>query len=416
MRVIYEEITEEQLYEEYEIRNTVILAKSEKDPNEANEEDKVINNDLEEVSENIVVEKISKECPREVLSQSSQPKSAVFRQFFFDEMSMSDISYSRIITKSKKPTDSITNMMNSMIEAVNHSIFVPIIICIQVTNPYTEQIEDILDSLIDTLYTTDNNYLNNLHNMISSFSEFCCYILALSNTTILFPMTELIIAMPNKDIIFNEGTIGSLPCEDFVSIAQVFILLSTDTIIKLWECLMTEQNIIIYTNNENDYFYIMKALSTLMFPLNWPFTKALIPILDLLSSPTPYCFGILKSKFPNLDFITEKLEDDDIKYIMIDIDENRKITQKVLLTKKLLYPNRLQFKENLDECCKIYKINNKIKNMKCEIHYSEFASQIQKIFFRETMKLIRNFREAIKRDTTNTIENFRVQLDRKSVV
>ncbi len=174
---------------------------------------------------------------------------------------------------------------------MKRSIYVPIGVCIETLNPSSEKAEQLLDSLIDLLLNDDGSYVSHTHNMIYSFAEFCSTVLSLTQITSPPPFAELQIPFSSSEVTYYEDLISNLPCEGDMSVAQLFSLIDPDDVLTLWTALLMERDVVIYTSNVNLYFFIAKPLMQLMFPLNWPFAKGIIPNLDLLSSPTPYCFG-----------------------------------------------------------------------------------------------------------------------------
>ena len=231
-RTIYEQTTEESLYEEYDIKNTMLDKKrisyksklsfyvnneETKDPSgkekSANALDLL---DIEEILPDTKF-KVPKVSPGKhpKFSKSMAQKMKTCGKFCWDEMDITDTSYRKISRRVQK--ELLFNDSNSSPNRKDRPVFVPIVVCIKTTNPYSEQSEDLLDSLIDTLYINNNNYVNDLHNMIFSFSELCSDIISLTNITMPSPMTDLIIQMPNKDITYNEGVLGSIPCEGDIS-------------------------------------------------------------------------------------------------------------------------------------------------------------------------------------------------------
>ena len=69
-------------------------------------------------------------------------------------------------------------------------------------------------------------------------------------------------------------------------------MVESDYIVLLWTALLLDKRVIVYTADANFFFYVAKALTLLLFPLTWPFSKGIAPNLELLATPTPYFFGI----------------------------------------------------------------------------------------------------------------------------
>ena len=328
-------------------------------------------------------------------------------KFCFDEMDLVGTAYKRTTRRAGKKGSLHDDEGIPTVRPLKHSVFVPIAVCIKTANPYSDQAETLLDSIIATLYRNERNYVNELHNTIYSFSEFCSHVLTLTHVTTPPPFTELIVPVCDKEIVYYEGLISNLPCEGDMSVAQLFSLVYTDYIIMLWAALLLEKDVIIYTSNPNLYFYIVKTLIHLMFPLQWQFAKGIIPNLDLLSSPTPYCFGILKSGFDNKASILERLAEDEMQYIMLDIDEDGRHNIQISMKETLVYPREARLKKELDTCCMRYGIIHRGLITMKEDRYVEFSKRVQEIFFNEVAALVKGFDVALKKDKEKTIEGFK---------
>jgi len=324
-----------------------------------------------------------------------------------DEMDLAGTVYKKTTHRARRKSGYRDYQISVTAPITKHSIFVPIAICIKTTNPYSEQADQLLDSLITTLYKKEGSYVCELHNVIFAFAEFCTHVLTLTHITTPPPFTELIVPMCNKEITYYEALISNLPCEGDISIAQLFSLLYTDYIITLWTALLTEKPVVIYTNNPNIYFYIAKPLMHLMFPLDWPYIKGILPTLDLLASPHAFFAGVLKTSFPNKDELIEVLSEQDTGYLLLDIDSEGKQTLQIALSEALIYPRDFRLKQELDACCSKYGISRKGIITKKEARHVEFAKQIQEIFFNEVAGLIKGFDQALKTYKGDNVEIFK---------
>eukprot|EP01022_Parablepharisma_sp_SALTPOND_P016858 TRINITY_DN2577_c0_g1_i1.p1 TRINITY_DN2577_c0_g1~~TRINITY_DN2577_c0_g1_i1.p1 ORF type:complete len:1062 (+),score=127.21 TRINITY_DN2577_c0_g1_i1:6224-9409(+) len=445
-KVVYEEITEEFLYDAYEIRNVPLAKKGQ--PRkvsldseqsfgiEAEQENKSWPNKrygsirgggstttardwLKKGIEPVIHKKGNSPSKLKKGTVSFTPMSQVASMgnfprkesgnFCLDEMDLAGTAYKRTTRRARKKSSLRDPTYTPSSPKLKQSTFVPIAVCIKTANPSSEQAENLLNSLIATLFKHEGNYVSDLHNMIYSFAEFCSHVLTLTQVTTPPPFTELIVPMWNKEIVYYEGLIGNLPCEGDMSIAQLFSLVYTDYIITLWTALLLDKDIIIYTSDPNLYFYIMKSLMHLMFPLNWHFSKGIIPTLEYLSSPAPYCFGVLKSSFSNKAAVLEVLAEEEMQYIMLDIGQEGNQTLQLVMKEIVVYPRECRLKQELEKCCAKYGITRRGILPTKESRYVEFAKQVQEIFFNEVAGLLKGFDLALMKDKHKEIETFRAE-------
>ena len=118
-------------------------------------------------------------------------------------------------------------------------------------------------------------------------------------TKIIFPPanSSLSIDLPNERIKFEIQPFNQLPRFD-ASLEVVLRKLETDTIVKLWTCLLQERSLIIITSNPNLLFYIITGLLALIFPFTWIHT-CINAInnknMHLLNSNKPYIIGVTQN-------------------------------------------------------------------------------------------------------------------------
>ena len=405
---IYESISEKFLYEDYNIRNVKLLKKgrsrefninSEYDLKEGqkkrshgsmcdNTEFKQETNHAGKKEVNSFTSVLNKESKRTInfRAKNTKPK------FSFDEMDIETSTY-------KKPTRRITDIKPNSTNKDN-SLIVPIVICIKTANPYINNSQNLLKALISVIFETEGSYVRDIHNTIFSYSDFCSNILLLSSIILPPPFTELIIPIADKKIIYYEGLISNYPCDSDISIAHLFSLVSPENVITLWTGLLMEKNIVIYASDPNCYFYIVKALTTLMFPLSWPYVKGIILNLELLSTPTPYCYGILKSLFHAKASVIQALEEDEVEYLLLNV--NNEGLQVVLPGMKNVpvYPHREKMIRELNQCCAKAEISPKKKLPENKTLCEDFAKRVQNMFYKEISNLLNSFDIAIGRRST----------------
>ena len=354
-KIFYERITKESLFYEYDLKNIKLIPNS---SSASIEEVKIRETFLSEelkLDKNIKEKRVSKEEPGIIRKRVA--------------------NWGRLTV-----TTTSSEIVPSLSDA-NQPMFIPIVICIKVSNAYIRQTEELFYSLIEILFTNRKNYVNDFHNMIYSFAEFCSTLICLNHLTIPPPVSELIIEMPKKTITYTEGLIGSLPCENDIAIAHLFSLVTNEQVITIWEALLTEKNIIIYTCDVNYYFFVMKALLSLIYPLNWQFMKGIIPTLEILSLPTPYCFGIMKSAFSDEKEIITKLTKDGTKYVILNLDKCDSPILRISSDLHLCNPNKDKLTETLDAICKKFNIKRNPILAKYSTWHSDFAKRIQEALF-----------------------------------
>jgi len=415
-KTIYEGISEELLYENYEIKNVELLKKGRSRNYSINDEYDFDDQAREQLkgSQGIIEYGIrstgygKKDVDSFTLATSSTLRTSLREQSIknikpknmrsrisFDEMDIASSTY-------KKKTRKRTDLRQASVSS-SKPLFVPIVVCIKTTNPYIDNSRELLQSLISVLFETKGNYIRDIHNIIFSYSDFCSHILFLSNITSLPPFTELVIPIADKRITYYEGLISNYPCDSDISIAHLFSLVSPENIVTLWIALLNEKNIIIHTLDPNSYFYIFKALDSLLFPLNWCFIKGIILTLELLSTPTPYCYGLLKSMFPRAGDIVEVLEEDEVDYLLLTVDDKGLPALRIGTKELPVYPHEKRLVKELNHCCKKAGISCKLGLPNNKTLCEDFAKQVQNIFYKEVSELVDNFEVSISSKTT--IEN-----------
>lgn len=235
---------------------------------------------------------IMEQSIKEIQEEAKSKKATLGLLSSREEMDLAGSTFSRAMKNARKKSEHL----DTKILRGTSSVFVPIIFCIKTQKTENEPAEQLLASIINLLYRNGGNYLSETHNLLYTFAEFCIHILYLTQTISPPPLSELLIPICNKDIIFYEGVIGDIPNERDNAVAQLCSLLPSETIVLLWEALLLDYRIVLYTADANYFFFIAKALTQLMFPLVWPFSKGIAPSLPLLSSINPYFFGNLLKK------------------------------------------------------------------------------------------------------------------------
>ena len=381
-KTIWEEIREEKLVNDYKLENVSLANKGE--PVKVVEIDDSFEDEMSIILKpievhNLTIDRVKNKCGR----------------VCFDDLDLLKVS---------KRLGLLENQYRVTPQALKKSIFVPISICIKTANPYTDQAKELLNSLITSLLNNKEKYTTNLHNLIYNASEFCSYILALTHVNTPPPFAELIIPIANKEIVYYEELISNIPCDGDMSIAYLFSLIPIEHIVLLWTALLLEKDVILYIPNVNIYFFLAKALIQLMFPLSWHYTKGVITSLGLLHAPTPYCYGILNSRF-TITQINEKLKNYKTRCVILTIDSEKKTSSIEGMKDQLKYPYRQMLMKDLASCClkNGIKVNGILPSR--EVCCVYFAKEVQAIFFKELQNFLMDFDYLVKME--ETIEKFR---------
>ena len=218
-KMFYEEMTEKELNDEYEIKNIPLFEKGTlrkerrnsiysmsnrmSDRSSTNEGQKELHSSFIDSSEQ------TKKHDKETLKM---PPRKLTDRYCFDEM------YLDLGRRSSM-------MCNDISIASQGKMYIPVVIAIKTFNPYTDTSAELLDALTSVLASKRKKYKSNLHDIIYSYTEFCSYVLSLTHIRNPPPFSELIIPIANKEIKYYEGLICNLPCEGDSSVGHLFRLL-----------------------------------------------------------------------------------------------------------------------------------------------------------------------------------------------
>lgn len=87
-----------------------------------------------------------------------------------------------------------------------------------------------------------------------------------------------------------------LPLFDF-DLLQFFAILGVENAIKLWVCVLLENQVIVYSADPNKLVLVCESVSALAYPFSWPhvYVPVLPPFLEgYLDAPVPYIMGLLR--------------------------------------------------------------------------------------------------------------------------
>lgn len=382
-KIIYEAITEELLCEDYEIKNVRLQRKGCARKVSLNIEG-VLGGGSERIGESRygVRPESGRKGKKEVVSFATavKPPKNTLANLCRDEMDL----------MKTRPDHCQANSSSKQV------YYVPIAICIKTRIPYIEQGKNLLSALISIILKDEEDYTRDTITL--SYAEFCSQLLTLTHVTLPPPLTHLVLPIGSAEIFLEEGWVNEFPCGGDTSVVHLFSLLSIDYIVVIWSALLLEKSIVLYVPDPNTYFYIVKALTELMFPLTWPHPKGLVTNLDYLTFPSSYCFGVLKTDYPSPSTITGKLEESGeygAEYVMAIVEENEvRISSR--LKEPLQYPNEERLISNLEDCCAVFGVSEGKVTSRKSSSYKEFAQQIQMIFMNEVAELLNNFEVSIQ--------------------
>eukprot|EP00826_Nyctotherus_ovalis_P065708 TRINITY_DN9663_c0_g6_i1.p1 TRINITY_DN9663_c0_g6~~TRINITY_DN9663_c0_g6_i1.p1 ORF type:complete len:339 (+),score=59.63 TRINITY_DN9663_c0_g6_i1:365-1381(+) len=301
------------------------------------------------------------------------------RQFAYWKVLYEEVSLEALVKEYEIPEESVKKVKNwqsrsSVIENSEHCkengakkieskdkhkgrsgrVFAPVAICIQTYNSDSEQSKNLLQSLISLLYTHESDYKEMIHKVIYSLAEFCIHTLYLTHI-ILPPYTKLVIPISGHTVEFYEGLINDFAHEADMSVVYLFTLLPVDSVVSLWNLLLTDSSVIIYTSNSNAFFHIAKALLQLLFPLEWKHHVGIVPDLHLLSAMVPYFYCVLASMFSDKEEILRAVNGLPYAIYFVEGDEEPIISG----TKgRLVHPRGNRVKSELKYLCSAYEVRS----------------------------------------------------------
>jgi len=416
-KIIYEEITEEFLYENYDIKKAKI-----------NEPQSPMRN-MSYVNPKPNIDpfkgSLSKQNPGESsyrnlhLAPNPEPGTSPTKKFLheiscFDELDILSNTYlsrSKRVRRRTESSQEVSETHSILLRSSN--VYAPVAICIKTKIPLYEESVKLLEQLIGILYnkSQQNIYEKEEQRKIYAFAELSTYILLLTHLPIPPPISEFAIYFSETAICFRESPLNCLPCEGDPSVAQLFSLLSIDYIVDIWNAFILEYKIIIYTSKPVYFFYIAKAMEQLLFPFTWAFSKGVTPILGVLEHINPYFLGILKSTINDPKLVHETLMRHGDSYIFIDINDPTATTFKIYNDKNFPYYHRsYSLKQALANLCKKYFISNTGEIYKIYSREREFADKVREIFLHETTYLLNGmesiFAEKHPKDCIEFVQEF----------
>ncbi|KAI9829213.1 MAG: hypothetical protein M1826_005808 [Phylliscum demangeonii] len=129
--------------------------------------------------------------------------------------------------------------------------------------------------------------------------------------------TQVEIAVRELRLYARFDAVNELPGTRSVDLYALFRALSIPNIVTLFECVLSESRIILWSSHTSMLHLVSRALCSLLYPLTW--AGILIPILPArliaaLEAPCPYIVGVEK-RYGDI----EAPEDD---CVLVDLDEN----------------------------------------------------------------------------------------------
>lgn len=425
-KVLYEEITEEFLFNNYHIRKAPHRKESKLGLLPVMH--KIKNNTPSKVVKKLppkrritainVTRKNARRKESAVLSTQAAPsptgrrnmrsrKNSVFR--CLDEMDMRGTPHSKFNIKARNAFQEAE--AESLIR--NQKYFVPVALCVKTKNSSYSSADKLLLALIYLLYTNQNLYRNDIQNLIYSYSEFMSEVMLLTHIISPPPMTEYEVDVGVAKVDYAEGSLTEFRVQDDSTQMQLFALLSVECVVTMWTALLLDMRVILYVENTNDYFFAIKGLSQLMFPLRWQYSKGIAPEPSLLLQPVPYVYGVMKTLFPNKNEIFRCLIEEDVPYIFLDVNDSTiSLSSSDILPQ---FPGEFSLTEKLQE---IFSDLDQSELLKLsEKKQVELSRRVRTAFLSELTPYVRDIEKVTKRAKTSNyfvfasafIENFERQ-------
>eukprot|EP00941_MAST-03F_sp_MAST-3F-sp1_P000280 g280.t1 len=135
-----------------------------------------------------------------------------------------------------------------------------------------------------------------------------------------------------------------------VSFRPLFLLLSPESIITLFACILSERKIAMYSSYPAMLVQVLEALCSLIFPLKWESTY--IPVLpekliDVLFAPVPFIVGMHRSMMDNHTMLSD--------VVYVDLDFDRILINKDEIPAQLSDHDRTKLISRIYECGDIYQ-------------------------------------------------------------
>jgi len=310
--------------------------------------------------------------------------------FALDEMNTLNTRFRKRKTEIKRSSVTPLRVQHSSISRdMNAKYYVPIAVCIETSFGNYDEVENLLANFIKLLQSKGNVCQHNDHNRIYSFGKFAYHIALLTHLNTPPPYSRLIIDFHHSSAVLYEGKLNEFPFPGEPSIAQLYSHLGITNIIELWVTFLTQERTIVYTDNPEIIFYIIKGIEQLLFPLSWPFPKGIAFDLKILRHPQPYFFVIIKDKIPDKKEIHDLMDELELPYCFLEIEKDRAprldfLNRKIPVT----YPRIEKLKNNLRNVLNKYPIPVGVKILNIGELERNFSNEIRKVFFDEIMDLI----------------------------
>jgi hypothetical protein len=327
-----------------------------------------------------------------------------------DEMDVRGTPYSKFNIKARHAFDQ-SQPNNTQIQ--NMKYFVPVALCIKTKNPSYNSADQLLLALIDILYVNQNLYIHDTENLIYSYSEFVSHVLMLTHIISPPPITNYEIDVGLNDVYYTEGGLTEFISENDTIPMQLFSLLSIESVITMWTALLLDMRVILYVENTNDYFFLIKGLNQLMFPLRWEYSKGILPEPSLLLQPVPYVYGVMRTLFPNKNEIFTYLLEEEVPYIFLDVSDS--VVSLSSSDVYPLFPGQFSLSKQLKNIFHNLGTNELLKLS--EKKQIELSRKVRVAFLKELTPYVKDIEKVIKETKTNDfyvfgtayVENFEKQ-------
>ena len=329
-------------------------------------------------------------------------------------MDLPGTAFSKLLRRSKEYLH-IKGNLDQLNDHFNKTYYVPVALCIKTKSAAGNFYEALLNSLIELLYKGVNNYASSLHNVIYSYAEFISHIISLTHIINPPPATLYKIQIGLKKLTYLEGPISQLPYEDDTSVAQLFCILDSKSILEVLGALLLDLRVILCAKNINSCFFLIKGFNQLMFPLKWQYSKGVTLSNTLLYQPYPYFYGILKTTDTEKSEIANSLRSENYAYLMLDTESLELDIHHERFVPDI--PNKDRLGLELEELCNAYGIKRTGKFEEPNQQHIQFSIATRMKFIEvinNYVKDISNIQKKAKTDDFFEFSNAYVNAFKKS--
>lgn len=286
-----------------------------------------------------------------------------------DDMNLPETSFSKVIQKVKERSQERGAISRE-------SYYAPVVLCMKTKSSAGNFYESLLKALTEQLRSDSSRYTASLRNVAYSYSEFVSLIISLTHIVNPPPATLYTLEVGNTKLTYVEGPVSQLSYEDDTSVAQLFCVLDSKSVIAVFGALLLDLRVILCAQDVNSCFFLIKGLNQLMFPLKWQYSKGVTLSPVLLYQPYPYFYGILKSL--NKEEIANSLRNENYAYLMLDTESLELDIHHERFVPD--FPNEDKLSIELDEICAKHNIKRTGKLEPTTQEHVKFSKEMRLYF------------------------------------